>query len=388
MKSRELDMDNVRGDVWVHDRQLDIEQLKFGMLDGSFATSGVYDSAPEEPRLDLDLDITKVDITKTVERLGFVGELAPLAAAAEGRISSTLKLGGRFSDSMNPIVDTVGGVGGLLGHGLTLAGSETLNLAANALGDDSLRTLKLSPLALDFQVEEGRMRVAPFDFTAGPFAAVFGGTHRFGGELDYSLTLQMPAGQFTGQADTALQKLLAKSPLGGSSRSALPKVVPVIVGIGGTVAKPKITLDLGAMTKAAGKVVKEQVVEVVKETAKKAGAAAIAEAERRLAAQLGGAGTLRDTARRSAKRLKQTAYAGADKAVARANGPLAKAAAAIAAETAKQSADRAYDKALTAADRDFAKAKARAQRDFEAALKTNPGVSNPGDPGGDPGVRN
>jgi vacuolar-type H+-ATPase subunit H len=362
----------VRGDVHIHDQRIDIERLAFGLLDGTFKASGVYDSKPLEPRIDLDLDIVEVDLTKTVEKLGFVGKVAPLATAMEGRISTKLKLGGRFTDGMNLLIDSVGGLGALVGHGLRVSGSDTLNLAATALGDVAMKNLKLSEVALDFEIDEGRMKVSPFNFKAGPVAASFGGSHRFGGELDYSLTLQLPAKKIAGAAGSKLGDLLAKSPFGGTK---LPSTLPVIVGIGGTVKKPIIKLDFGKM----GATAVEQMKEVVREQVEKLSDAARAAAERRLETARTAAKKARTRAKQAASTLKQRGYTAADKAVKRAGGPLAKAAAKIAAEQAKKQVDRAYKDALKRADQRLDQAVAAAQKEYDDTIDAAEAeISNPG----------
>ena len=366
---RELELARVRGDARIHSRRLDLSGLSFEFLDGGVRATGVYDSALDEPRIDLDLDIDRVDLTAAVETLDFVGKLAPLASATTGRISSDLKLGGHFDENMVLIIDTLGGSGGLAGHGLTVAGSEVMKLAAAALNDKGLEALRLSPVALDFRLDEGRLSVEPFAFDAGPLPATFEGDHELRGALNYRLTLEMPAARLAAEGESVLDDLLARSPFRGTRRAELPKTIPVIVGIVGTVAAPRVVLDLGSMGKAVAETVVEDVVEWVEEQVRKVDEAAKAEAERGLAAAKGLAEEARLQAKRGAKRLKQQAYGAADKTVQRASGILAASAARIAADAARKQADRLYRDSLRAADRRFDEALKQAREGYDDAIE-------------------
>ena len=107
-----LEMDNMRGEILVRNGQVELNGLKFGMLDGNFAVSGTYDTRnPDDPQVDLDLDVEEVSLRKAYDASGMVRRIAPVAQNMTGKFSTEFSIHTGLQQDMMPDYSTLTGAG-------------------------------------------------------------------------------------------------------------------------------------------------------------------------------------------------------------------------------------------------------------------------------------
>jgi uncharacterized protein involved in outer membrane biogenesis len=371
-----LELREVDGRAAIRERALILEGLDLETLGGSVRLEGRYDSAPLEPRVDMDLDVRRLDLGRAAATFDSLRKVAPIVSASRGTVSTRMTLAGRFDEAMSVVLDSLGGDGLLSTTTLIVEGAPSMGLVADALQNDRFRRLDLSGIRLPFRFEEGKVTVRPFGFDLGPVHARASGSHHFDQDLDYRIRLDLPVAEFAGRADSVLQDLVQKSPLPGLELKAAERV-QVDVLIGGSVKEPKVRLALAEVARQTVEDLVEQVTEEVVEEVEEqvdrvleqADERARAEAEKMLEAARAEADRVRKAAKKAARIAKDQAHAAADRLVEEARGPLAKAAAQTAAQVAKKEADAAHKKAVARADAEYEKAMSAARKRAERMIE-------------------
>lgn len=363
----EMTLQAVRGRVRVQDEAAQLDGLDFSMLGGKVSLSGSYDSKPALPAVDMALSLKRVDVKQLLGAFQSVRALVPLAARSVGQVSTDLQVQGTFEDGMKLVLDSLDGVGELVAHQLMVEGTPVLKLLSDALKNSRFEQLRLDGSKLGFRIEDGALRLDRFPFRIGPIQAGFGGRHQFDGDMDYRLSLDMPAREFQGAASGVLDGLLKGTPFAGAAK--LPDSITLDALIGGTVKKPTVRLDVQKLGQSAAETVLAVVEEVVGEQVDKALELARAQAEAQLANARKQADQARKQARAAADTAKKAAYRGADRLVSQASNPIARLAAEAASGEAKKQADLAWRAALKKADQEYDKAVAQAVAESKRAVE-------------------
>lgn len=372
-------MNNAQLQVRVVDQTLRIEQIGVDLLGGRVELDGLYDSRPLQPLADLGVDLSRIDVAKAMESFPVLTKLAPVARRAVGKVSTEFKLLTSLDESMSIILDSLSGQGELVAHSLKIEGSEALESIGKALKSARFDQATLDGASAYFEVKNGAVNVKPFALALGPIQATFGGTHQFDQDIDYDMDLEIPAREFSGAASSALTNLTKGTPFAGSSLN-LSDTVSVGVDIGGTVAKPIVTLDMKSLGASAGEVLEsvvEQVAEKLVEVADKALDTAREQAEAALATARQQAEAAKTRAYKLADQAKRQGYAAADELVADAKDPIAKLAAQAALNGAKQQTDRGLRDAKRKADAEYTTSMKNANAEYDKSLaKAKQGVKD------------
>lgn len=233
-----LTLEQVRGKIWVRDGVVRLDGLNFNSLDGRFAVSGTYNTQDmEHPQVDLDLDVKEVSIRSAYLASGIVRRLAPVAENMTGNFSTEFSLQSELEEDMMPDYGTLTGAGliavakAALNSGPIVSGlAEASKLGAKADG------VTLKDIILSARIENGRLRVSPFDVKVGQYTTNVAGSTGLDGSLDYLLKMEVPAGS-AGQAFNSLV-----SNLTGNSANANSSTINLNLGLEGQYREPKISL--------------------------------------------------------------------------------------------------------------------------------------------------
>ena len=100
-------------------------------------------------------------------------------------------------------------------------------------------------LVMQTEVKDGKLNVKPFDMKLGSYMATIAGSNSFDGSIDYTLKMDIPAGEIGETINNALATLTG-TPATGSS------TIKLNLGITGNYDDPKVRI-IGADTKGAVK---------------------------------------------------------------------------------------------------------------------------------------
>ena len=352
-----MDITNIKGGVSIKDGVVSMDNLGMNMLDGSINLSGSYSTQKKLPEVDFKMDISKIDIEKTVKTFNTVKEMAPISENAKGRISTGLTFAGQLDSKMEPIMNSLAGNGKLTTHNVIIGGSKTMLKIGEAIKSDKLKEIELNNVDIYFKFKDGKVDVEPFDVKISKSVATIYGSHYFTNEMDYKMDLDAHTDDLGG-AGVMMQGMLSQASAFGIN-AKMPERIKLKIGIGGTVDDPKITTAFGDMAssakESAKEAVKEKVEEVVKEKVEEVKKDVKKEAREQAAKLIkqaeGQAAKIRAEAKKLSEVTKKEGYAAADKVENSASNAFAKIAAKKTAQTMRKETDKKAKKIVTEADK-------------------------------------
>lgn len=365
-----MTLENLNGKVVMRDRRVGFEGLSFSTLGGLFNMAGGYDTKDAKaPAIDFSLGIANLDIKKSYETFVIIKSFAPVAKFVNGKFGTNFTLNGKLLPDMSPDLMSLNTNDGKMTvtEG-SLTGFKALDMIADKIKVNQIRTLKLKDTKIFFKIEQGRLFVEPFEVPIGAGKMMVQGSNGLDQSMEYDLAFDLPVGVAGQAAMNAVGGLIGKPMEAGSN-------FKVNVGLGGTVDNPKITYVRNAKGEGAQEIIEEKVTEVVntvkdsvktvvtnvvndgKEKAKAEAAKIIAEAEK-------AAAKIRAEAKTAADKIKSEANKKADDLEKSAKNPLEKVAKKKAADIVRKegvdNANKVEKEANSKADKVLADAKAKA----------------------------
>lgn len=253
----DLNIRNISGTIMLENGQASMEKLTMDMLEGSMALSGVYNSVPDAPEVSMDFKIKGFSFQESFEKFVTIQRLAPIMKNTSGNYSTGLNFDSKLNPDMSPDLSSVNASGTLSTSKLVTSG-KALGKVAQALNNESLAALEIGAMALDFAIQDGQLKVEPFDFKAGQIGATVFGTSNLDQSIDYTMNLNIPVSGIN--ASALLEKI-------GASQGAK---VNLGVNITGTYTDPKISTSLGDLAKGVVDNLKEKAREKVEEVKQEA----------------------------------------------------------------------------------------------------------------------
>ncbi len=256
-----LDLTNATGQLTIKDQVLALRNIKFNTMQGQMTLNGSYSTkVPQQPDVEMTMNIFNIDIREAFENFNTVQKLAPIAKLTQGKVSSVLSISTKLGPDMMPLPATLVGKGNLVSPSLIINNVNTFNRIADALKLEDLKRLVIDKINLSFEIENGKLFVKPFNTKLGKINTEISGWNSFDQTLEYALDMAIPRSSFGGAANNALEGLVKQANAKGANFS-LGETVPVTVLITGTIKDPKISTSL----KNAGTSIKESIKENVKE---------------------------------------------------------------------------------------------------------------------------
>jgi hypothetical protein len=252
-------MTNATGDITVKDGIANLKDIKFDMLGGAFAVNGTYNPVDiNHPKYDFGLKIDNLSIQEAAKAFAIVKQYAPIAGAALGKFSTDFKIGGELTQDLMPNLTTVNGSGLFKIAEAAIANSKLVSGITSLTKLDNTDNVTLKDVLMSATIKDGKLSVKPFDVKFGSYKTTVSGSTGLGGNLDYSLKMNVPAGKLGSQ----FQSLV------GTTNPT--SEVPLNIGLGGTFLNPKPTLLMSEQ--------KEQVKEALTTKAKEEGTALVQDA--------------------------------------------------------------------------------------------------------------
>ena len=234
-----LELKNAKGDLKVKDQKASLSNISADFFDGTIGMLGEVSTAGEKPSFNIEMDLSKLDITQSFAKVEMLQKMAPIASALSGLFSSDIKLSGNLTDDLTPDLSTLSGnaVVNVLNAKVKPEGNTMLNSLNQKTDFVNFDKLNLSKLSTSMEFKDGKIDVTPFDFNVTKDIKVTAsGSHAFDAGVNYNLDMDVPAKYLGSSASGLLSKL--------SSQEKQNMKVPVPVTIGGSMLKPQIGVDL------------------------------------------------------------------------------------------------------------------------------------------------
>lgn len=251
VKIMDMTITGAKGKIIVRDGMVNLSGLEFGLLGGAFQVNGAYDPRDiAKPEYDFDLDIKNLSIQKAFETFTLVQNFAPVAKLVNGNVSTDFKISGLLDQEMMPVLTATSGNGLLKIAQATVEDSKIIDGITKLTKLDDFDQVKLRDVLMKVRIEDGALKVDPFDINLGNFKTTVSGVTGLDGGIAYALEMDLPADKLGSQFSG-----IVSSYTGGKEGS-----IPVTIGIGGTYDNPQPTLLLDEQ--------KEQVKQAVTDKAK------------------------------------------------------------------------------------------------------------------------
>ena len=260
-----IKMETVSGQLEVKDKRVVLKNLRMNLLKGTMRVNGTYSTViPENPAIDINLDINQIDIQQAYNTFSIISEYAPIAKKTSGKFSIKMNLKSSLDKEMEPIYETMNGGGELSTSRITIKDVNTLNKIADALKYEKIKSMVINKILFQFKFVDGKILIEPFDIKYENIKANLGGWTGFDQSIDYVMNLNIPRGEFGSAANNVLNNLVNEANKQGADFS-LGETVSLDVLIGGTLSNPEIKTGL----KESGKNIVEDVIKQVEEEIKK-----------------------------------------------------------------------------------------------------------------------
>lgn len=367
-----LTITNVSGSVAINNSKAIMDNLKLTIdeLEGTMTMTGVYNTQNiKKPSVDLDLDISNFDITKTVATFNTVQKLAPIGKYAKGKFGTSLKFSSILDEHMSPVMNTLAGNGNLRTNSVTIEGFEAINKLADALKQEKYKKITLENVNANYEFKDGRVEVKEMPIKMGKITGKVKGSTGFDQTIDYIWNLEIPRAEFGAAANAAAGSLLDQINKQTGAGIKMSETVKVKAIFGGTITKPVLKTDLFNGDKPIKEEIKEQVKELVNQGIDVAKQKAREEADKIMKDAQAQSDKIKADAAASANQIKTDGYAELDKAIEKEKNPLMKMALKAAAPTAKKEIDKKVAKILDDANKkaDDVMVKAKAESDKKLA---------------------
>ncbi len=263
-------LNNLTGLITVKDGRVRMEGMNFNTLNGSFGMAGTYDTRDiQHPKFDFDFKIKELSIGQAYQTFNTIQTMAPIARKINGNFSTDFSMSGELGQDMMPNYSTLSGKGLVEVAKATVSGSKILAGVASLtrLSLDQQKAAEegkvlIENLMMQTEIMDGKLNVKPFDVMLGSYKATIAGSNSFDGAIDYSLRMDIPAGEVGETINNALATLTG-TPATGSS------TIKLNLGITGAYDDPKVQIigadTQGAVKQAARETLKKEVSKQVQE---------------------------------------------------------------------------------------------------------------------------
>ena len=260
-----LTIRNVKGQISLDNAVATLKNLSMDMLEGKMVMNGQYNTAnPKIPTVDFKLNISDFDIHAAYEAFTFLRKSIPVAMNCSGQVSAAMNFSSTLDKEMSPVMTTANGGGYLESKGILINDNPAMNQLASVMKNDELSRLSISKLKIDFKLENGNIIVEPFKTSFAGNPVTIYGNQTVDGQLDYTLSMNIDRKFFGKDIDN----LLKSNP--GSDNI---KNLDIDAKVEGTLSKPVIKPDLSkaikAVTKAAEKELKGNLLQGIQNLFKK-----------------------------------------------------------------------------------------------------------------------
>ena len=236
----DIELSNATGTIAIEDEKASLTNVKSSLFGGNIALNGNVNTKGNTPTFAMDLDLNSIDIDQSFKGLDLLQGLAPIAKALQGALNTNIKLNGNLNSDLTPQLQTIAGnaFAKVLTAKVNAEQSPLLARLSENVAFLNLDNLNLNNLETYLTFDNGNIQVKPFDFNIKGIKVTAGGTHGLDQNMNYNVTLDVPAKYMGSEVSGLLSKLSAQE------RETMTVALPI--GLTGTFNSPKVNLNTQA----------------------------------------------------------------------------------------------------------------------------------------------
>ncbi|WP_209329824.1 AsmA-like C-terminal region-containing protein [Lunatimonas salinarum] len=233
-----LILKNARGVMNLQDGILSFRDFSTNTLGGQLGFSGSYNSQDvKEPLFDFVFDVNALSVQEAFRSFNTVQAFAPVAEHVTGSFTTRFGLSGILGQDMMPVLSSLDGKGLVKLAETAIRDSQLIKGITTLTKLNDTATLTLRPFNVQMEIQDGMLKIPPFDLQIWGYESRIQGSTGFDGSISYLVSMQVPAEKFGSQINSLVSGLTGTD-LSGTS-------IPLAINIGGTYGNPKIGLATG-----------------------------------------------------------------------------------------------------------------------------------------------
>lgn len=341
---KDLVISQAKGEIHLADQVISMDDLSFQLANASWKSTGTFSKKDHQnASVNWAFNIQDLNIQEAHKYFSLVQKLAPIAAAAQGKVNVDFTYSGELNPDLSPNIMSTNAQGNMDLIDFNLKNSTSFNQLVSLTQWDQLKNLALKPTHLNFQIKQGRLQFKPFEVQTNLTKFQVNGSNGLDQSLEYNILTDIPAKTLQSDVAASLNQQLAKlNP--NLNLEKIQQALKMQIKVSGTVQKPQFKVNVINAQGNSNSSVTTQAKELVKQEAKQQINKQLDEAKAK-------AESMKKEAEMLSQKLRQEAYANADRLVEEAKNPFAKIAAQKIAERLKKEADRKADALLEEADK-------------------------------------
>jgi len=227
---------NARGILNLRDGILTFRDVATSTMGGQITFAGTYNSQdPALPKFDMTFDVAAVSIQEAFRSLNTVQVFAPIAQHMTGNFTTKFALSGDLGPDMMPVMSSLDGKGLVKVVQAAFRDSRLLQGITSITRLNETQSITFRDVVLSTTIEDGRLRVSPFNVRLWDYATTVEGSTGFDGTINYLLNMQVPAGSFGSQLNNLIAGIAGTEATGTT-------IIPVALNVGGTYQNPSVSL--------------------------------------------------------------------------------------------------------------------------------------------------
>ena len=232
-----LELKNAIGTAAIANETITISNFTSSIFGGNIALSGNVSTKGETPTFAMVLDLSKIDIEQSFEKLEMFKFLVPIAKALHGSLNTNFELNGQLTKDLSPKLSTLAGtaLAQIITAEVDPQQAPLLSALASKVSFLNLDKLSLRDVTTNFTFNNGKIEVKPFNFDIKGINVAVAGTHGLDKSIDYNLTMDVPAKYLGNDVTKLLQNL--------SPQEAEAMSVSLPIGLKGTFTNPQVSLN-------------------------------------------------------------------------------------------------------------------------------------------------
>ncbi len=258
-----ISINNISGLITARDGKLVLNDLNMHLLDGQLTLTGSYQNTKQnQPAFDFGMNISNFDIPAMAKTITGIRQMVPVIDDSKGRLSSNLKMNGRFNEMLKLKMPTVNGSGVLTTENLQITDSPVLQQIGGLLNQEKLKNVVIDDFKADFTIDNGNLLLKPFNTKIAGQETTVSGSLNTQNLVDMQLNFKVQRDAFGKDIQNILSVLPGEENI---------QVIPATVEIKGPVNEPNVNVDLAEARRQITEQVKNSAKEDLKKTINKVG---------------------------------------------------------------------------------------------------------------------
>jgi hypothetical protein len=233
-----LVLENTTGSLRIVDETARLSNVTSSIFDGNILLNGLVSTRETIPNFAMQLQLQSIDIAGAFKDMELLRNLAPIAQALQGELTTNIDLRGNLNDDLTPQLQTLAGnaLAEVLGARVNPEQTPLLAQLNQSLNFIDLNDLNLKDLETRLTFNNGMVEVEPFDFNIKGIKGVASGAHGFDMDMNYNVALEIPAKYLGSQVGNTLARL--------SAQEQETMTVALPIDITGSFSSPSINLNM------------------------------------------------------------------------------------------------------------------------------------------------